>query len=457
MAQPHTAHPQPAPVLCPVPQFPHGSRLHPWCAAHGAELITGCRGHPWSRRPGQAPHPCRWHPARHQPLFTPPGAHPAPAVPAAWSQACPCPARPAPGASAAGTASASPLLLTAQLGPGDFSLRCWKRIRSLRRAEPGRSHARSPGFGSQVSSVRPQSAPWRLLPWLPQGDSGSRKRCFSCDPPTLGFVRSMWSELFHCKPLWRTQIGNWRHLLASPTSAEPLSQTLIPSPCLPMTSLHCWLQVSPCPEPPRTAGLSIPASRASLNIQPQCPCTMSIPALPATASLNIQLVHPHTTSIPALPATITLHAGMLCLGTAGTASFCPVWWEKAHVFRTYQMPSRTNKSHAGTLTTKPITELEELISCDPAEHQASPPSWGWRWQLHPTCPAWPGVALPHTQWVHVGALQMLGVSPKTETQRGDVFCRNLPSCRPCTPRHVRCSHPHPAPPGKPAASDAVSQ
>lgn len=64
------------------------------------------------------------------------------------------------------------------------------------------------------------------------------------------------------------------------------------------------------------------------------------------------------------------------------------------------IPSWENKIHLGTVTTKPINQLEELISCDPVEHQPSrmvvAASWGWRRQLHPTCPAWPQPAL--TAW-----------------------------------------------------------
>jgi len=59
------------------------------------------------------------------------------------------------------------------------------------------------------------------------------------------------------------------------------------------------------------------------------------------------------------------------------------------------VPSWESEIHLGTVTTKPINQLEELTSCDPAEDRLSPmvvaASRGWRrrWQLHPTCPARP--------------------------------------------------------------------
>lgn len=129
------------------------------------------------------------------------------------------------------------------------------------------------------------------------------------------------------------------------------------------------------------------------------------------------------------------------------------------------IPSWENKIHLGTVTTKPINQLEELISCDPAEHQLSlmvvAASWGWKQSQQEVaaspnlpCPAltcadgleWPCLDI---RWVCAGAQERLDVSPKIKIQRGDVHLSFAGITLPCCPfirRHVRCSHPYPAPP-----------
>lgn len=125
-----------------------------------------------------------------------------------------------------------------------------------------------------------------------------------------------------------------------------------------------------------------------------------------------------------------------------------------------------NKILLGTVTTKPVNQLEELISCDPTEQQSLmvvAASWGWRrrWQevaASPDlpCPAstcanglgWPCLGI---RWVHARAWERLDVSCKIETQRGDVHLSSAGITLPCRPSvhrlSVHCGHPHPAPPG----------
>lgn len=69
-------------------------------------------------------------------------------------------------------------------------------------------------------------------------------------------------------------------------------------------------------------------------------------------------------STPTLPATSTLHAGKPCKGTAGTPSCFP--GHRDSVYQTHQIHGHTlweNEIHLETVTTKPINQLEELISC----------------------------------------------------------------------------------------------
>lgn len=93
------------------------------------------------------------------------------------------------------------------------------------------------------------------------------------------------------------------------------------------------------------------------------------------------------------------------------------------------IPCRENKIHLGTLTIKPIKQLEEVISCDSAEHQPSPMVVAacWRWKevaaspdlpcLSVTCTDSMGWTCLRIQWVHVRAQERLDISPKIKNQK----------------------------------------
>lgn len=157
-------------------------------------------------------------------IYPPQGPCLAPAVPAAWSQACPRPARLAPPVPARWAPCVTPCPSLETSSPWGHP---WASLGGLRdRHDPskalnrslGRSDTRSPGFGwgrkCPDIPCPPQSAPWRLLPWLSHGESGSKKQCFYCDtpPPVLstqhGHSRGPPQQAF--VSVWDRQIYNWR-------------------------------------------------------------------------------------------------------------------------------------------------------------------------------------------------------------------------------------------------------
>lgn len=134
-------------------------------------------------------------------------------------------------------------------------------------------------------------------------------------PPSMATA-----EILHYKPLSLHGMDRsrgqspppcHRHLEKQSPSCWSCPQTFIPSPCSGQSHPH-------------TAGYAYPHAMSPLCCRTECPCVMIQPKCLCSRS------------IPENPATRTQQAGMLCLGTAGTPSCCPGWWQKDHVLWTHQ-------------------------------------------------------------------------------------------------------------------------